>query len=79
MASLLRPERWRMTKLLGSGVYWGRVAWSQIQCLLTTTFNLKHNCDIALTIICYEKIKSHCSRVYSAFHDYVAICEGGEP
>ena len=46
-----------MTKLLGSGVDCGRTAWSQIQSLFITTFNLKHNRDIALTIICYQKIE----------------------
>ena len=45
-----------MTKLLRSGIPFGR-AGSQIQSLFITTFNLKHNCDTVLIIICYEKIK----------------------
>jgi hypothetical protein len=52
----------------------GHTAWSQIQSLFITTFNLKHNCDIAITIICYDKIKVEGLGFYSAFYNYVAIC-----
>jgi hypothetical protein len=65
--------------LLGSRVHLGRAAWSQIQTLFITTFNLKPNCDIALTVICYDKIKVTGLGFYSAFHDYVAICQDGKP
>ena len=66
---LLKPERWRMTKLLGSGVHLGHAAWSQIQSLFITTFNLKLNRDTALTIICYDKIKVKGLGFYSALYD----------
>ena len=68
-----------MTKLLGGGVHLGHAAWSQIQSLFITTFNLKLNRDTALTIICYDKIKVTGLGFYSAFYDGVAICQDGKP
>ena len=68
-----------MAKLLGSSVHLGRAAWSQIQSLFITTFNLKHNRDTALTTICYGKIKVTGLGFYSAFYDGVAICQDGKP
>jgi hypothetical protein len=68
-----------MAKLLGSSVHLGRAAWSQIQSLFITTFNLKHNRDTALTTICYGKIKVTGLGFHSAFYDYIAICQDGKP
>jgi hypothetical protein len=65
-----------MTKLLRSGIPFGR-AWSQIQSLFITTFNLKHNCDTILTIICYEKVIKG-RRFPYAFNDHAAICQKGD-
>jgi hypothetical protein len=56
----------------------GRAAWSQIQSLFITTFNLKHNRDTALAIICYGKIKVSALGFYSAFYDYVTHLPGWE-